>query len=137
MEEQIRRSSADKGKRNCRSHYLTPTRMQKCPKYSQNGSFETVLVASRCHACHIAETASGLGDAPARTSWEMMMNIVANQELFFVFDDKGVRAMGAVVRFAHFNRVRELVAKRIIEAAKNGERIRFAFIRKQSWGQHR
>ena len=27
------------------------------------------------------------------------MNIVANQELFFVFDDKGVRAMGAVVRF--------------------------------------
>ena len=58
------------------------------------------------------------------------MNIVPNQDLFFVFDDKAVRAMGAAFdqacrslrHFAHFDRVRELVAKRIIEAAKNGER---------------
>jgi hypothetical protein len=58
------------------------------------------------------------------------MNIVPNQDLFFVFDDKAVRAMGAAFdqacrslrHFAHFERVRELVAKRIIEAAKNGER---------------
>jgi hypothetical protein len=58
------------------------------------------------------------------------MNIVPNQDLFFLFDDKAVRAMGAAFdqachsfrNFAHFDRVRELVAKRIIEAAKNGER---------------
>jgi hypothetical protein len=58
------------------------------------------------------------------------MNIVPNQDLFFVFDDEAVRAMGAAFdqacrslrHFAHFERVRELVAKRIIEAAKNGER---------------
>jgi hypothetical protein len=58
------------------------------------------------------------------------MNIVPNQSLFFVFDDKEIRAMGAAFdqacrslrHFAHFDRVRELVAKRIIEAAKNGER---------------
>ena len=57
------------------------------------------------------------------------MNIVHDQDLFFVFDDEAVRAMGAVDQacrslrhFAHFGRVRELVAKRIIEAAKNGER---------------
>jgi hypothetical protein len=60
----------------------------------------------------------------------MKMNIVSNQDLFFVFDDEAVRAMGAgfdqacrsLRHFAHFGRVRELVAKRIIEAAKNGER---------------
>ena len=71
------------------------------------------------------------------------MNIVAIQDVSF--DDEATRAMGAAFdqacrslrHFAHFDRVRELVAKRIIEAAKNGERIRFAFIRKQSWGQHR
>jgi hypothetical protein len=48
----------------------------------------------------------------------------------FVFDDKDIRAMGAAFdqayrslrHFAHFDRVHELVAKRIIEAAKNGER---------------
>jgi hypothetical protein len=58
------------------------------------------------------------------------MNIVSNQDLFFVFDDKAIRAMGAAFdqachsfrNFAHFDRVREVVAKRIIEAAKNGER---------------
>jgi hypothetical protein len=58
------------------------------------------------------------------------MNIVPDQDLFFVFDDKAVRAMGAAFdqacsslrHFAHFDRVHELVAKRIIEAAKNGER---------------
>ena len=58
------------------------------------------------------------------------MNIVPNQDLFFVFDDEAVRAMGAAFdqachsfrNFAHFERVRVLVAKRIIEAAKNGER---------------
>jgi hypothetical protein len=58
------------------------------------------------------------------------MNIVPDQELFFVFDDKAVRAMGAAFdqacrslrHFTHFDRVRELVAKRIVEAAKNGER---------------
>ena len=58
------------------------------------------------------------------------MNIGPSQDLFFVFDDKAVRAMGAAFEqachsfrnFAHFDRVRELVAKRIIEAAKNGER---------------
>jgi hypothetical protein len=63
-------------------------------------------------------------------SWEMKMNIVPNQNLFFVFDDKDLRAMGAAFdqacrslrHFAHSNRVHELVAKRIIEAAKNGER---------------
>jgi hypothetical protein len=60
----------------------------------------------------------------------MKMNIVPNQDLFFVFDDKAVRAMGAAFdqachsfrNFAHLDRVRELVAKQIIEAAKNGER---------------
>jgi hypothetical protein len=58
------------------------------------------------------------------------MNIVPNQDLFFVFDDKDIRAMGTAFdqacrslrNFAHFERVRELVAKRIIEAAINGER---------------
>mgnify|MGYP003694423387 CR=1 FL=1 len=58
------------------------------------------------------------------------MNIVPDQELFFVFDDEAIRAMGAAFdqacrslrHFAHFDRVPELVAKRIIEAAKNGER---------------
>jgi hypothetical protein len=60
----------------------------------------------------------------------MKMNIVPNQDLFFAFDDKAVRAMGAAFgqachsfrNFAHFDRVRELLAKRIIEAAKKGER---------------
>jgi hypothetical protein len=59
-----------------------------------------------------------------------MMNIVHDQDLFFVFDDEAVRAMGAAFdqacrslrHFAHFDRVPELIAKRIIEAAKNGER---------------
>jgi hypothetical protein len=32
--------------------------------------------------------------APARTSWEVKMNIVPNQNLFFVFDDEAIRAMG-------------------------------------------
>ena len=58
------------------------------------------------------------------------MNIVSNQDLFFVFDDKAIRAMGAAFdqachsfrNFAHLDRVRELVAKGIIEAAKKGER---------------
>jgi hypothetical protein len=58
------------------------------------------------------------------------VNIVPSQDLFFVFDDKAVRAMAAAFEqacrslrhFAHLDRVRELVAKRIIEAAINGER---------------
>ena len=58
------------------------------------------------------------------------MNIGPDQELFFVFDDGAIRAMGTAFdqacrslrHFAHFDRVPELVAKRIIEAAKNGER---------------
>ena len=58
------------------------------------------------------------------------MNIVPSQDLFLVFDDKAVRAMGAAFdqacrslrHFPHSDRVRELVAKRIIEVAKNGER---------------
>jgi hypothetical protein len=58
------------------------------------------------------------------------MSIVPGQDSFLVFDDEAVRAMGAAFdqacrslrHFAHFDRVRELVAKRIIEAAKNGER---------------
>jgi hypothetical protein len=66
--------------------------------------------------------------APARTSWEVKMNIVPIQ--YSYFDDKAIRAMGAAFdqacrslrHFAHFDRVPELVAKRIIEAAKNGER---------------
>jgi hypothetical protein len=60
----------------------------------------------------------------------MKMNIIPDQDLFFVFDDKAISAMGAAFdqacrslrHFAHFERVRELVAKRIIEVAKNGER---------------
>jgi hypothetical protein len=56
------------------------------------------------------------------------MNIVPIQ--YSYFDDKAIRAMGAAFdqachsfrNFAHFDRVRELVAKRIIEAAKKGER---------------
>jgi hypothetical protein len=58
----------------------------------------------------------------------MKMNIVPIQ--YSYFDDDAIRAMGAAFdqacrslrHFAHFDRVRELVAKRIIEAAKNGER---------------
>ena len=56
------------------------------------------------------------------------MNIVPIQ--YSYFDDKAIHAMGAAFdqacrslrHFAHFDRVPELVAKRIIEAAKNGER---------------
>jgi hypothetical protein len=58
------------------------------------------------------------------------MSIVPGQDSFLVFDDEAIRAMGTAFDqacrslrlFAHFDRVRELVAKRIIEAAKNGER---------------
>ena len=58
------------------------------------------------------------------------MNIVPSQNLFFVFDDKDIHAMGAAFdqachsfrNFVHLDRVRELVAKQIIEAAKKGER---------------
>jgi hypothetical protein len=56
------------------------------------------------------------------------MNIVPIQ--YSYFDDEAVRSMGAAFdqachsfrNFAHLDRVRELVAKQIIEAAKNGER---------------
>ena len=56
------------------------------------------------------------------------MNIVPIQ--YSYFDDKAILAMGAAFdqacrslrHFPHSDRVRELVAKRIIEAAKNGER---------------
>jgi hypothetical protein len=55
------------------------------------------------------------------------MNLNRNQDVFF--DDKATLAMGAVFdqacrslrRFGHFDKVRELIAKRIIEAAKAGE----------------
>jgi hypothetical protein len=67
------------------------------------------------------------------------MNIVPDQDLFFVFDDKAVCAMGAAFgqachsfrNFAHLDRVRELVAKRIIEAAKKASAIRSASNGKQ------
>jgi hypothetical protein len=80
--------------------------------------------------------------APARTSWEVKVNIVPDQDLFFVFDDKAIRAIGAAFdqacrslrHFAHFDRVRELVAKRIIELQKMASAIRSASIGKQSWG---
>ena len=56
------------------------------------------------------------------------MNVVPIQDVFF--DDEATLAMGAAFdlicsSLRHFDgveRVRELVAKRIIEAAKNGER---------------
>ena len=56
------------------------------------------------------------------------MNIVPIQDVFF--DDEATLAMGiafdqacsSLRYFARVDRVRELVAKRIIEAAKNGER---------------
>ena len=55
------------------------------------------------------------------------MNIVPNQDVFF--DDDAILAMGiafdqACISLRHFprvDRVRELVAKQIIEAAKNGK----------------
>jgi hypothetical protein len=91
------------------------------------------MVISKGQAGEIAETASRPGDSQtvsrsARTSWEVKMNIVPIQ--YSYFDDKAIRAMGAAFdqacrslrHFAHFDRVPELVAKRIIEAAKNGER---------------
>jgi hypothetical protein len=92
------------------------------------------MVISKGQAGDIAETASRPGDSQmvSRSSPYFMggeMNIVPSQDLFLVFDDKAVRAMGAAFdqacrslrHFAHFDRVHELVAKRIIEAAKNGE----------------
>jgi hypothetical protein len=56
------------------------------------------------------------------------MKIVPIQDVFF--DDEATLAMGiafdqacsSLRHFARVDRVRELVAKRIIEAAKNGER---------------
>ena len=58
--------------------------------------------------------------APARTSWEVKMNIGPDQDLFFVFDDKDIRAMGAAFNqacrslqhFAHFDRVRDSIHER-------------------------
>lgn len=55
------------------------------------------------------------------------MNFISAQDVFF--DDKATRVMGAAFdeacgslrRFARYNNVRELIAKRIIEAAKTGE----------------
>jgi hypothetical protein len=56
------------------------------------------------------------------------MNFIQIQDVFF--DDKATLAMGAAFdqassslrHFARNDKVRELAAKRIIEAAKNGER---------------
>jgi hypothetical protein len=56
------------------------------------------------------------------------MSIIPIQHSYF--DDKAVSAMGAAFdrachsfrNFANLDRVRELVAKRIVEAAKRGER---------------
>jgi hypothetical protein len=67
------------------------------------------------------------------------MNIVPNQDSFFIFDGKAIRAMRAAFNqachsfrnFAHLDRVRELVAKRIIEAAKKASAIRPASNGKQ------
>jgi hypothetical protein len=91
------------------------------------------MVISKGQAGDIAETASRPGDSQmvSRSSPYFMggeMNIVPIQ--YSYFDDKAIRAMGAAFdqacrslrHFAHFDRVPELVAKRIIEAAKNGER---------------
>jgi hypothetical protein len=55
------------------------------------------------------------------------MNFISAQDVFF--NDKATQAMGAAFdqacgslrRFARYNKVRELIAKRIIEAAKTGE----------------
>jgi hypothetical protein len=66
--------------------------------------------------------------APARASREVKMNIVPIQDVSF--DDEATLAMGAAFdqacislrHFARADRVRGLIAKRIIEAAKNGER---------------
>jgi hypothetical protein len=92
------------------------------------------MIISKGQAGYIAETASPRYSLTvSRPSPYFMggeMNIVPSQDLFLVFDDKAVRAMGAAFdqacrslrHFAHFDRVHDLVAKRIIEAAKNGER---------------
>ena len=56
------------------------------------------------------------------------MNIIPIQDVFF--DDEAILAMGAAFdqacsslrHFARAEKVREIIAKRIIEAAKNGER---------------
>ena len=56
------------------------------------------------------------------------MNFISAQDVFF--DDKAILVMGAAFdeacgslrRFARYKKVRELIAKRIIEAAINGER---------------
>jgi hypothetical protein len=55
------------------------------------------------------------------------MNLIRNQDVFF--DDKATLAMGAAFdqtcrslgRFGRYDKVRALIAKRIIEAAKTGE----------------
>ena len=55
------------------------------------------------------------------------MNLIRSQDVFF--DDKTTHAMGAAFdqacrslrRFGRYDKVRELIAKRIIEAAKTGE----------------
>jgi hypothetical protein len=55
------------------------------------------------------------------------MNFIHIQDVFF--DDKATLAMGAAFdqascslrHFAHYDKVRELIAQRIVEAAKNGE----------------
>jgi hypothetical protein len=55
------------------------------------------------------------------------MNFISAQDVFF--DDKAILVMGAAFdeacgslrRFARYKKVRELIAKRIIEAAKTGE----------------
>ena len=56
------------------------------------------------------------------------MNFISAQDVFF--DDKATLAMGAAFdeacgslrRFARYKKVRELIAKRIVEAATDGER---------------
>jgi hypothetical protein len=137
MEEQIRRPSIDKSKQNCRSHNVIPTQQAKSCRgtsgkmvcLEQPSSFPRAKLVTSPKQLRASVT-ERRNRAPARTSWEVKMNIVPNQDLFFVFDDEAVRAMGAAFdqachsfrNFAHFERVRVLVAKRIIEAAKNGER---------------
>ena len=67
------------------------------------------------------------------------MNFISAQDVFF--DDKAILVMGAAFdeacgslrRFARYKKVRELIAKRIIEAAKTGELDPIRLIRKRYW----
>jgi hypothetical protein len=80
--------------------------------------------------------------APARTPWEVKMNIGPSQDLFFVFDDKAVRAMGPrlirlVTRFGTSRISTECVSSSqsaSLKRPKMASAIRSASTGKQSWG---